>query len=133
MNLTVEQVFANIQESAKQNICDERMIRTMEIGQHFRQGDVYLERVADDYTVGEEIQDRQIAEGNSKGSRHIMEGNVTMFKRSGNDILEGPTVRINERSVLTHPEHANVSIPSGTYKSRLQRDHMAEEIARVRD
>lgn len=112
---------------------DLRMVRTMEPGQIVRQGDVYVTCIEKPEKLGEVWGSPQVAEGQTKGSRHIMEGDFKLYAPNGPGPLTGPTLEVKARATLTHPEHCDVSLPSGFYAITYQRDFAAEELARVRD
>lgn len=119
----VQDIVAQIERQSQQHTADERFVRTIEVGQCARQGDIYIERVGDDYHRGEEIQDRQLAPGNSKGSRHVVAGEVEVFAApTQDDLLHGPVIVAEQRFTVTHPEHADVSLPSGIYRVGYQLD-----------
>ena len=135
MSTTTEAAKAieEINRSATMHTNERRMARTMPPGKHLRQGDVYIIALAREPTHGKVTTDRQLAEGTTKGSRHIAEGELTLYEPSGGDRLAGPVIHARERWNLAHPEHADFSIPSGWYQCRFQRDFGMEEIERVRD
>lgn len=135
MNENAEKTITAIQQDAQQHAApDLRMVRTIDVGQHVRQGDVYIERIAPDAAHGASITDRQLAPGTTKGSRHCVDGDVRLFAPSGEvDPLTGPIIDASERFTVTHPEHAHISLPSGRYAVTYQRDYAAEERTRVRD
>lgn len=108
----------------------------MDIGKIIRQGDVYVKRVdtiPEDFTMA--TMETQIAKGNTKGSRHILEddGVIRIFKKSSPAPLEGPAFKSTKEITLTHPEHANFKLPAGCYISYYQQDFAQEEIRAVRD
>ena len=126
---------------------DVRDARRLSVTQVAHQGDVYLHRVPDDWPRGDELGTRQIAIGDTQGSRHVIEGdNVTVyegrqlpetFKPPGwlegmdpRDIFLGPVVVASTDAVLTHPEHAHHKV-CGAYQVTYQADARARE--RVRD
>lgn len=120
-----------ITAQARAHTSDERMVRTPI---PLRQGDVYLEPA--DMPARKTLtrsENLQLAPGSTKGSRHVAEGDVEVFYTAGADPLTGPIVRALKRWTLRHPEHADVSVPSGCYQVYYQRDRESEEIARVRD
>lgn len=111
---------------------EERFAKKMKLGEVAQQGDLYL-TVVDTVPEGAITGDRQLAPGTSQGSRHFVEGNVEIYPYTGNDPLTGPLVVAKERIAITHPEHANLSLPALTYRVTYQRDFAAEEIQRVMD
>lgn len=122
---TIEQVLSQITQEAEAHTTEERFIRTADIGQVARQGDIYLRRVPDNHRRGDEIQDRQLAPGTTKGSRHVVEAgeHVTLYApQDSMDPLAGPVIVARERFRVTHPEHADFSLPSGTWEVGYQLD-----------
>ena len=128
--------FAQSAPTEMRNIPD----GSMPPGKWIRQGDVYLmaiEKVP--MECDEETANRQLAPGETRGSRHIIEGNVKLFVQSGRkavrqqDVLVGPVIIAKERCTLTHPEHAHFSLPAGTYQSYYQMDARQAERTRARD
>lgn len=134
-------VLASITENARQCTNELRMVRVFEVGQHARQGDIYLRYLGPKMTselkkklasrMGEETTNMQLAPGTNKGSRHILApsgGTCTVYAPAkGRPEIEGPVFMTTERIVVTHPEHAHVSIPSGVYEVTFQVDHREEE------
>lgn len=117
---------AEIEGAAKKADPTVRMIRTFPEGKHIRQGDVYLVRIKDDAKHGKVRGSRQVAVGTTIGSRHIAEGRLTVYESVGFERFPaefvGPVVAAEERWTLTHPEHAHVSCPAGTYQTLYQRE-----------
>lgn len=111
-----------------------RNTRNILVGQCVQQGDVYVHRVSDTHARGKMRGSRQVAVGDTVGSRHIAEGKkVNVFegtklpegcKFTGNlaRAITGPVVVAEEDWVLTHPEHAHHSLPAGTYQITYQLD-----------
>lgn len=118
-------ILEQIVDQSSDHTADERFVRVMEIGRHFGQGDLYIERVADDYPRGAELRDMQLAPGISKGSRHVAVG-CKVFACTPEALQEtpmhGPVIVAEQRFQVTHPEHADVSLPSGTYRVGYQLD-----------
>ena len=126
MNETpVQQVLARIREEAEAASDELRFVRTCREGDEIRQGDIYLYPLdAPPHRVGVDRASLQLAEGDTRGSRHILVGRAIAFDPpSLHDPLAGPFVQAWERVVLTHPEHADISIPEGWYEVRYQRDY----------
>jgi hypothetical protein len=125
-----------IEKGAENNISEMRFIENIEIGQFVRQGDIYIHRVHDDHPCGDVTENRQLAFGTTRGSRHILEGDAEVYlgmtapewaKRA----LLGPMFKLFRRGTVTHPEHAHISLPAGTYQVTHQMD--ARTLQRVRD
>ena len=113
-----------------------RHITNMEIGQAIRQGDVYVKKVEEipsEYNIP--TMEMQIAKGDTKGSRHILEDtkSLRVMKKSSPSPLDGPAIVSDDEIHLTHPEHPNFILPAGKYLSFYQQDFAREEISAVRD
>lgn len=75
---TVKEVIEKIQEQANQNQANP-VLRVVQIpklktGECYRQGDLYIFKVADNHPVGKELDRRQLADGHSIGQRHVITG-----------------------------------------------------------
>lgn len=128
---TAEEAQELIERSAKENmVAKVRHIETMEVGKAVRQGDIYIHRVADDHQKGGRVTSRQLALGDSMGSRHVAEEPSQIFEgyqappwyNERFAPLLGPCVVSPKRFVITHPEHAHVDLPAGTYQITHQMD-----------
>ena len=90
-----------------------------------------------DFTFGTEFEKRdtnQLADGSSKGSRHIFSGNGdVLFSKNGHPCAGGKIIT-NKGWTLTHPEHAHFKFPAGQFVFFFQLDVRKErEVQRVRD
>lgn len=130
-----------------EKICNDeaQQVETMSIHDCIRQGDIYVIRISDEELKDFEKADKpsyQLAEGNTVGSRHILsdDSKYEFYKASNKiSILEdvredmlGPVFKAAERFSVTHPEHADVSLPEGNYAVTFQRIQK-KEIQRVQD
>lgn len=134
--MNAETVIQDIEKQSETHSSDERFVRTIQVGQVARQGDIYLCCVESSHPRGEQIEDRQLAPGSTKGSRHVVDGEVELYRgtvtgSAFGDALTGPVIVARERFVVTHPEHADVCLPSGTYQVGYQLDPRTR--ARVAD
>jgi len=118
-------------------------------GEVAHQGDVYIVRVAthnDVYDIHEDLWprtkkrgnatlNRQLVAGNTKGSRHVVEGEKVQVYTSpeGSSALEGPTIVAEGEWTLTHPEHAHHKFGAGTYVAIFQRDFTQRRVTAVTD
>ena len=125
--------MGRINESAASHTDESRTVEAIAVGQWFGQGDISIRRIEAKDVSGEKTTERQLAPGTSKGSRHIVEGNVTVLAPKTDDPLRGPYLRASERFTVTHPEHGDVCLPKGDYAVTYQRDFAMEERARVAD
>lgn len=134
--LTVEQVHQRITDAAKTPVTEIRRITTIAIGEALRQGDIYIIRIdkkPEHYTT--ETPNRQLAPGDSQGSRHIITEGPKVFEtteRWNTNRLMGPVIVASDTFTLTHPEHAHFEIPAGTYQVRFQGE-WAKEMRRTQD
>ena len=131
-----ENALKLVEEGAEKNIGEVRHIEALEIGQGVRQGDIYIHCVKDSHAHGKELQSRQLAMGETQGSRHILEGDALVMAGTtapewAPKALLGPLVKLLKRCIVTHPEHAHVNLPAGTYQITHQMD--ARTLERVRD
>lgn len=124
-----------IQKHAETARNERRNIKSMSPGQGVRQGDVYLFFMDANHPRGKEIGKGsvQVAVGNSTGSRHIATGTgIKVYEgrevpsfytglRDTDDCL-GPVVESESAWTLTHPEHADIEFPAGTYQVTYQLD-----------
>lgn len=124
MQHTIEEVVEQITTAAPNT--EVRRIQAIEVGQAVRQGDVYIHRVDSNHARGEVTQNRQLAIGTTQGSRHIAENGTvhlgTTAPKWAPQALLGPVVESSERITISHPEHANIDLPAGTYQITHQRD-----------
>ena len=132
-----KEIIKQIQQSVETNRDDVRFIKRMEVGQIVRQGDIYIHKVNESHKGGMLQSVNQLAVGNSKGSRHIAESPAKCYVGTNkpetcNDaIFLGPLVKSESRFTISHPEHANIVLPSGCYQITHQLDPRTQE--RVRD
>lgn len=130
---TAQEAIQTILEQAAKACPETRIARRMDIGDAIHQGDVYIHRVADDYPHGKELGTRQVAVGTTIGSRHIAEGNVSVYAKAQPfpmpsmdercwDACTGPVIVAQGTWTLTHPEHAHHRLPAGCYVVTYQLD-----------
>lgn len=115
--------IAEVERAAAGADAETRIVKAMGVGEHVRQGDVYVVRI-DTLPQGmEKTPTRQLAPGSTQGSRHVAEGDLQVYRRT--DTREagiGPVVRALAEWRLAHPEHAHCLLPAGDYQIRLQVD-----------
>jgi len=126
--MNVETTIAKVVEDAKNNLQDVRFVKNHIVGRILRQGDVYLHMVADTHKRGEKIESKQLAQGTSQGARHIAEGNCCCYEGVAlphyiiDGVFLGPLLVVKSRSIVTHPTHAEFSLPPGYYQVTHQTD-----------
>lgn len=127
--MTSAKVFAEVKEEVAR-VTDTRVreVESMKIGDVVRQGDIYITRVAKNHKHGGLTENRQLAMGNSKGSRHMADENFTIFKGTTlpagfmDGTFLGPFIETEVRANIMHPEHSWVSLPAGCYQITHQTD-----------
>lgn len=136
--MKANEAIRRVQESGRRAAEHERVTEIVAAivapGLYIRQGDVLL-TACEAPTNGQVTDERQLAPGTSKGSRHVADGDVTIYARTGTDPLVGPTLVVGEGGcTITHPEHRHYILPAGTaWSVTYERDLAAEERARVAD
>ena len=123
---------------AKETAVDKPRAMKYKIGSYGRQGDIYIHPVSAEHKHGEATKDHQLAVGEGRGSRHIVEGDVKVFlgttlPTTVNDrTFLGPMIEVGSKgATITHPEHAHVNLDAGFYQITHQMD--ARTLQRVRD
>lgn len=115
-------------------------------GDAHRQGDIYITLLdgVPDGAVADDNPSRQLAEGNSIGSRHTLStlDGVRMFRLPEpgirqiasldrirvHDTYEGPVLAVDRDEVtIEHPEHGDIVLPRGVYGVTYQRVFDAEQ------
>jgi hypothetical protein len=125
----VEDVHAEIVQKAKEKaVAEVRMVEKIKIGQAVRQGDIYIHCVAPTHLRGKKLESRQLALGDSQGSRHVAElpaavyEGVALPESCSQRTFLGPLIVSLDRFKVVHPEHAHFSLPKGTYQVTHQSD-----------
>lgn len=142
-SMAASEFMALCEREAKARAVPEvRRREKMEIGERIRQGDIYVQRVSDNHPRGKQIENRQLAVGSTSGSRHVLTtGSATVYEgttpapgqsESAVQILLGPCIESkSDRVYVSHPEHAHLDLPPGTYQVNHQLD--ARTMQRVSD
>lgn len=150
--MTTAKAFSEVKKAAEKIKNDEQqVVGTVSLGDVVRQGDLYLVAIGKaDGIPRELIADRQLAPGTSQGSRHILEGEVFLFRAKSpqqvadlvNRLVKGATVQAEligpmfftgEGCELTHPEHGNFLLPAGETFAVVYQRALAQEIRRQID
>lgn len=126
----VAEIFA-IQEAANNSNTSIRIVPEGKVG---HQGDVYVHPVSIDHIHGARTFNMQIAEGNTKGARHVVVGedvkvyvgvaappNVSSVMLRTSTLL-GPVIVAPKGFTLTHPDHPHHIYGPGTYQVTFQFD-----------
>lgn len=137
---TLSGALDQIGQAASSADCDKRIVDDLPVGAFVRQGDVYLEKIQEKPRGLTPWGGRQVVEGATLGSRHVLSPNARAYRcpnhdrpvqRQGGTAYVGPVVECDERFLLTHPEHAEFDLPPGVYQVWYQSDPQAQ--ARVAD
>lgn len=123
------EAHALIEREAKEKaVAEVRQIKAMDVGKVVRQGDIYIHCVDTAHPRGAKTENRQLAMGYSRGSRHVAAGGVQLFEGTKEPswcmrgTFLGPLIVASESFTVTHPEHAHVELPAGTYQVTHQMD-----------
>ena len=110
--------------------------QTMEVGDSWAQGDILIRKIegVPDGSVVASSPDRQLAPGNTQGSRHCLStlSGVTVHTIPDANALEGPVFTVDDEVTVEHPEHGDVVLGPGCYAITYQRAY-ADELRRVAD
>lgn len=92
------------------------------MNQILRQGDVLI--IPSDKPIsGTKLPHLTLAEGEVTGHRHrISNGEAELYERDGVLFLKV----LSPTALLVHEEHAEVTIPHGTWEIRIQREYVPE-------
>lgn len=116
-----------------------RITLAMAVGDVIQQGDVYLQRLSDDFDLSDyhEVQDRQIVPrdgtgDSSTGARHVIRQSpacrIMIPNTQKDNPLVGPVVVAPCGFYLDHPKHADHDVrEAGVYQVTYQKDCLAEE------
>lgn len=134
--LTLENAIKEIETQATAKaVQKDRVIKEIKLNQYVRQGDIYIVAVPKNHAHGGIIEDHQLAQGTTKGSRHVAESSVTVFAGTtapkvcnGNPFL-GPFIESDKEFRISHPEHAHVIMPAGCYQIVHQMDPIRQQRA----
>jgi hypothetical protein len=121
---------------------------SLRVGERVRQGDIYLVRVPNSHPHGKVWGNRQVAVGNTVGSRHVAVGDVEVFAGDPAAIAKlfpkfnaeqlaaccGPVVVSKSAWTLEHPEHPHHEMGQdceiATYQVTYQWDSRAMQAVR---
>ncbi len=148
---TIEKALAEQHELAEQIRSDEP--REVSLGKQdvLRQGDIYIARIPSLPVTKKIRKDRQLADGNTQGSRHVLTGDADLYDPDTTAMREvlaksyphldvqdyqiGPTFETRGPVTVEHPEHGNRTLTEpGCYATVFQRSLEADgREARARD
>jgi hypothetical protein len=137
MTMTVDECIRQLEASVENmDAAKTERIGSPSLGDVVRQGDIYLVCI-ESLPVGQETKNRQLAPGNTQGSRHIVAGDAAFVEvESFGDVpavLVGPAFACNGDCTVMHPEHGDKVLPAGTTFQVIYQLHHADEIRRVQD
>jgi hypothetical protein len=118
--LTAERTFEQIAQHAIEHADDSTRVITPVVGQYIPQGDVNLLVVSAIPTGMRRVEkpDRQLAPGNTRGSRHCIAeahmAHVEFYEWTDPNPLEGPGLKFLQDTLIEHPEHGDQLWPAGT-------------------
>lgn len=112
-------------------------LANMEPGDEWRQGDLRIIRLPDDFDgpIEKRRANRQLVDGSTQGSRHCLDSldGVTMYSLVDKNVLDGPIIHTTTKRAIEHPEHGDCTdLPPGWYAFPGQRTY-ADELRRVAD
>lgn len=135
---TANKVMEKLEKGAELNSPEVRFIQACEVGQGYRQGDIYIYRVADNHPRGKKLGTHKLAIGEGEGSNHFAEGEIELFEgKKAPDFLAqttflGPVIVAPKGFKNTHPRHAHCHMEQGgVFQVTHQMD--ARTLQRVRD
>lgn len=146
---TAASAYKAVVQSAEKIVnSDPATIPFIDAGDTVRQGDVYLIALDAEPKRQGPYAGRQLAPGNTQGSRHVAEGDCELYtpdEASATAILNrlipatkghrqffGPVILARGPVTITHPEHGDRTLAAGTYLVTQQRT-FADEIRRAAD
>ena len=136
MSANVSEIGNKLRSSADERIdCGApQTVPTMSPGQGFAQGDVGIIMLSAVPNCAEAIsppEGRQVAPGNTKGSRHIVADTdkVKFFRVEDGDVLSDLALDAHDSGfTLLHPEHADVTFPKGIYRIVHQQNEQRQRV-----
>jgi hypothetical protein len=150
MAVDIKKQIAAVKKSAeKMNASAPAKVGTASIGDVVRQGDLYLVCIEELPADGRRAP-RQLAPGNTQGSRHCAEGECSVYMPKspaavakligtachGAEVPEqlvGPLVECIGETTITHPEHGHRMLPAGSVWVVVFQRAYADEVRRVQD
>lgn len=125
-----------VRDAATMPLTELRHIAIIAIGEHVRQGDLYIVRI-EACSDWKPSKNKQLAPGETQGSRHMLDGPAVMLenpngaqvrtnRRTGAFSCPGPQIQARGRFTVTHPEHADFSLPAGSYQVYFQVDGQSQ-------
>jgi hypothetical protein len=120
-----KEVLGRIETEAQSPSWAVRVVPDCQPGEGIRQGDVYVHALPSVPNHGHLLATRQLVQAGSTSRGHVIEGDAALYERYRAGPFDGPLLELRSRAVLTHPEHAHISLPAGWYEVRYQIDYSA--------
>ena len=120
-----KEVLGRIEAEAQTPSWAVRVVPVCRPGEGIRQGDVYVHALPFVPPHGRVLATRQLVQAGSTSRGHVIEGDAALYERDRAGRFDGPLLELRSRAVLTHPEHAPISLPAGWYDVRYQIDYSA--------
>ena len=118
----------------------------MKIPEQYRQGDVFIERVAEiPITAQKQESSRRVvlAHGEVTGHHHVLEtadpadwwkqGEISTANEKPTTLAGELFLSLPECATVAHAEHATIELPPGNYRVTRQREYSPEAIRNVCD
>lgn len=143
--LTADKAIERVDTAAQKRDREVRITKHLAIGRAIQQGDIYVHAIEPRTKLGKRIAGGsvQVAVGQNASARHIAVGDLDVYESlalppgvsfpsgvSEADV-RGPTIVARKPWRLPHPEHAEHSLPAGTFQVTYQFD--ARTMKRVVD
>lgn len=131
-------VMEKVEAGTEMNTQEVRRIERCDIGQGYRQGDIYVFRVPENHPRGKKLGTHKLAIGEGEGSNHFAEGEIELYEgiqvppwiEPGTFL--GPVIVAPKGFVNTHPKHAHCHMEQGgVFQTTHQMD--SRTLQRVRD
>lgn len=137
MQNVIEESLVKLRESVEGlDAAKTERIGSPSLGDVVRQGDIYLVAIKS-LPSGKKTENRQLAPGNTQGSRHCLEGKVEIIEKGSLDKVPeqlcGPAFKCVGDVTVSHPEHGHKVLPKGTVWQVTYQRAFSEEIRRVQD
>lgn len=128
---TVVEVVNKIQEIANENQANPELrvvkVPFLQEGECYRQGDLYIFKVADDHPVGKELDRRQLADGQSIGQRHVLVGEFKVYEGVEAPKLPKGYWSINELNIRAGLGYAFDILETGARNNHPEHSHFIFE------
>jgi hypothetical protein len=83
----------------------------------YRHGDLLI--IPCEKVIGKKLSHLILARGEITGHKHEVIGSAELFEENGTLYL-----KVKESAQLTHPEHKTITLPTGNYEVKKQREYV---------